>query len=169
MALAAATWGFLLRSTALATATAAIGSTMVFLTLAAYEGKPSGLFADRSIWGNNRWDAQARLGGPVDVFRFVDERVPQTAEIGLSGRLDYPFHPFFGPKLSRRLSFVAAGGPAPGTDWLVIGPRTDIRRCPEAWRPEFVGFGYRVERRVAPDACLEEQDEEVLAAKLDAP
>ena len=154
VALAAVTWGYLLRSTAFAATTAAVGSTMLFLTLASYEGKPSGLFSERSVWGNARWDAQSRLDGPAEVFRFVEERVPETSRLAVIGGIDYPLHPFFGERLSRHVSFVGARGPAPDADWLVIDTRSEARRCPEAWRPELVVIGYRVERRVGHDRCL---------------
>lgn len=156
VALAAATWGVLLRSNALAMATAAIGSTALFLTLAGYEGKPSGLFTEPSIWGNPRWEAQTRLSGSSEVLRFVEENIPEDSRIGLSLIGDHQIHPYFGPRLSRHISLVPHDGglPPAEADWLVLAPLTQVRRCRGAWQAEFSHQDWRVERRVAPDTCL---------------
>jgi uncharacterized membrane protein YciS (DUF1049 family) len=156
VALAAATWGVVLRSSALALATAAIGSTALFLTLAGYEGKPSGLLSEPTIWGNARWEAQARLSGSTEVLRFVEESVPEDSRIGLSLIGDHHVHPYFGPRLSRHVWLIPSdsGSPPADANWLVLAPSTQVRRCPDAWQPEFVHQEWRVERRIAADACL---------------
>lgn len=156
VALAAATWGVLLRSNALAMATAAIGSTALFLTLAGYHGKPSGLLAEPSIWGDPRWAVQTRLSGPRETLRFMEENVPENARIGISLPGNHHLHPYFGPRLSRHVSLVPRDGGEPPADieWLVIGPQTSVRRCRDAWQPEFIDQDWHVERRIGPDACL---------------
>jgi hypothetical protein len=156
IALAAATWGLALRSSVVALAAAAIGSTSLFLALATYDGKPSGLFGERPIWGDERWQAQTRLSGSSEVLRYVEESVPETAALGLALVGDHQIHPYFGPRLSRRVLLLpAAGGAAPPqASWLVLAPRTRVRRCPEAWRRELAHGGWSIERRLAADACL---------------
>ncbi len=155
VALAAATWGVVLRSNAVALAVAAVGSTALLLTLVGYEGKPSGLLSEPTIWGNPRWEAQTRLSGSTEVLRFVEESVPDDSRIGLSLIGDHHVHPYFGPRLTRHVSLVPSdGGAAPAdANWLVLAPSTRVRRCEDAWQPEFVHEGWRVERRLAPDAC----------------
>ena len=156
VALAAATWGILLRYRPVALAGAAIGSTALFLALANYEGKPSGLFSEATIWGNPRWEAQTRLSGPRHVFRFFDENVPADARIGVSLTDNHHLHPYFGANLSRHVSLVPAegGSPPAAAEWLVLAPETNVRRCTDAWRAEHVEGGWSVERRVAPDDCF---------------
>ena len=155
VALAAATWGVALRSRVLAPAVASIGSIAVFLALANYEGKPSGLGSEASIWGNPRWEAQTRLSGPREIHRFVHEGVPEDARLALSLPGNHHVHPYFGPRVSRHVSLVAGeGGSAPAdSEWLVLAPGTDVRRCDASWEPAFSHQGWSVERRVAPDAC----------------
>jgi hypothetical protein len=159
--LAAATWGVLLRYRAVAFAVAAIGSTALFLALANYEKKPSGLFSEASIWGAPRWQAQSTVAGyglNSDVLAFVERNVPGDAHMSLSLVGPQWIHPYFGPNLSRRVTLVAAaGGSPPGdADWLVVAPAGEPRRCPGSWASGHVNRnGWRIERRVAPDRCLD--------------
>ena len=157
VALAAATWSVLLRWNAVALAAAAIGSTALFLSLATYNGKPSGLFSEPTIWGNARWEAQTRLSGATEVLRFVEENVPEDARVGISFVGDNHVQPYFGPDLSRHVAFVPAEGGAPtaDTEWLVLDAGTRVRRCPGAWQRDFTHGGWNVERRLGPDTCLD--------------
>ena len=156
VALAAATWGLVLRRQILGRAAAGIAAVALFLTLANYEGKWSGLFFEPTIWGNPRWEAQTRLSGPRPVLRFVEENVPSDAWIGVALTGNHHLHPYFGPSLSRHVSLVNGAGAIPpaDADWLVLAPGTDVRRCPGAWWPDHTEAGWTVERRVAPDTCL---------------
>ena len=155
VALAAATWGLLLRRPILGNAAAGIAAVALFLALANYEGKWSGLFFEPTIWGNPRWEAQTRLSGPGHVHRFVEENVPADARIGVALTGNDHLHPYFGQSLSRKVSLVSGPGADPPADveWLVLAPGTDVRRCPGAWRPDHAEGGWTVERRVAPDSC----------------
>ena len=157
VALAAATWGLLLRVPILANAAAGIATVALFLTLANYEGKWSGLFFEPSIWGNPRWEAQTRLSGPRHVHRFVEENVPADARVGVALTGNDHLHPYFGPALSRHVSLVTgpAASPPADAEWLVLAPGTEVRRCPGAWRKDHAEGGWAVERRLAPDACLD--------------
>jgi hypothetical protein len=156
--LAAATWGVTLRSRSIAFAVAAIGATSLILALANYDGKSSGLFAEPSIWGMARWQAQTARN-PVryaGVVAYVEETVSEDADVALSVVGEDLIHPFFGPRLTRHLSLVAPDGGSPPEDaeWLVLAPEADVRRCSGSWRREYVdGTGWRVERRIAADDC----------------
>jgi hypothetical protein len=156
VALAAATWGLLLRSRVLAAATAAIGATAVFLALANYDGKPSGLFSEPTIWGNPRWQAQTRLSGSQEVLRFVQEGVPVDASLAVALPGNHQIQPYFGPTLARHISLIPieGGAPEPDAEWLVRAPGTTVRQCDGSWAVEFEHQGWSVERRAAPDACF---------------
>jgi hypothetical protein len=170
VALAAATWGILLRSPVSAGATAAIGTIALAMSLANYEGKPSGLwrvwepneepFVDiDSVWGDSRPRVQARLradGAEDAVFRHVDSDVPRAVNIAVAARENEYLSPYFGADLSRHVSLVADGGVVPPeAGWLVVSPSSVVRRCRDAWRQELsVEPGWSVERRLGPDACL---------------
>lgn len=156
VALAAATWGLLLRSRVLAGAAAAIGATAVFLALANYDGKPSGLFSEPTIWGNPRWQAQTRLSGSQEILRFVEEHVPVDARLAVALPGNHQIQPYFGPTLSRHISLIPLGGgiPESDTEWLVRAPGTSVRQCDGSWEVEYEHQGWSVERRVASDSCL---------------
>ncbi len=163
IALAGATWGVLLRSTTLAAVTAAIGSATLLLTLSNHALKPSGLAdpttaSSVSIWLKPRWDAQSTAKPDTrDVFRFVEEKVPADARIGVSFRADDFVYPYFGRRLRRHVTLISPrGGVVPAdTTWLVLDDRAVVRRCPGAWRAEVrVATGLRIERRIGPDTCL---------------
>jgi hypothetical protein len=156
VALAAATWGLLLRSTALSMATASIGTTAMFLALAADGTKPLGVFGEGTIWGTARWEQQGWLDAtPFTVWRFVEEQVPEDAHIAVSEPRNRLVYPYFGERLSRTVSLVRSGGrPEPNAEWVVVGPEAEVRRCPDAWRVEFRGQGFTIERRLAPDRCF---------------
>jgi hypothetical protein len=155
VALAAATWGLVLRLNVLGRAAAGIGAVALFLTLANYEGKWSGLFYEPSIWGNPRWEAQTRLSGPRHVHRFFAENVPADAHVGVALTGNDHLHPYFGEGLERHVSLVTgpAARPPADAEWLVTAPGTEVRRCPGAWKRGHAQGGWIVERRVAPDGC----------------
>jgi len=162
VALSAATWGVALRARPLAYATAGIGSAALFLALANYHGKPSGLFTADSIWAMPRWEAQTtRNGFGADVLRFVDASVPADARLSLAIRGDDWIHPFFGPTLSRHVELVSPrrGTPSREAQWLVLGPNAAVARCGGSWQAVFENeAGWRVERRVGPDRCPSPSD-----------
>jgi hypothetical protein len=157
--LAAATWGVALRWRSAAFAVAAIGATSCFLALTNYSGKSSGLYAEPSIWGMARWEAQT-IRNPVryaGVVAEVEKAIPEDAHVALSIVAEDVIHPFFGSRLTRRISLVAPDGGTPPDDseWLVLAPEAELRRCPESWRRTYEDDqGWRVEQRLAPDSCL---------------
>jgi hypothetical protein len=158
VALAAATWGALLRSTALASAVAVIGAITLALTLADYLAKPLGLGSERAVWGDARWQTQARLRGDGTrvVLRFVEEQVPKDSRMAISLRPDDFVFPYFGHTLDRHVSLVSGeGGTVPAdAEWLVRSPGLHVNLCPDAWRRELaLKSGWLVERRIRADAC----------------
>ena len=170
VALAAATWGVLLRWPVVAGATAGIGTLTLALSLANYQGKPSGLgqvwppddvpFVEvAAIWGDSRPGAQVRLRpaeGEVAVYDHFENEVPDTARLALVARENDYLSPYFGAHLSRHVSLIPNAGVVPAeAEWLVISPTREVRRCAAAWRSELeLTSGWRIERRIGPDACL---------------
>jgi hypothetical protein len=172
VALAAASWGALLRYRALAVSTAAIGTTAVALALANYQGKPSGLGslwasgdppppAVHAVWNDERWTVQAWLRpgdeGEDVLLQFVQERIPADAHVAVATRENDFLSPYFGARLSREISLVRDGeGVAEAAEWLVLSPRSAVERCSDSWAPALtLPSGWRVERRLAADACRE--------------
>jgi hypothetical protein len=170
IALAAATWGVLLRFRVVAAATAAIGATTLVLALANYLGKPSGLDAAwsrtesppaslDSIWGDDRAGAQARLRlgeSEREVFRYIERNVPANAHLGVAARENELLSPYFGARLSRTVELIHPQGGSVSADaeWLLLSPGSSVDRCREAWRRELLlEPGWRLERRTESDRC----------------
>ncbi|MCA1480991.1 hypothetical protein, partial [Bradyrhizobium sp. NBAIM08] len=95
MALNASLWGLAGRWQAVRVAVATASILAAFLCLANALGKPSGLqllkgAAPDTVWGMPRWQQQGLLRpspperGEIDTIRFVEERVPFDARIGLA-------------------------------------------------------------------------------------
>ena len=173
VALAAATWGALARWPAVAGAVAAVGVTSLALALANYQGRPSGL-ADvwprdeppvvsvSSIWAASRPEAQARLRpqeGEEIVYDYFAKTVPDDAAVAVVARENEYLSPYFGSRLSRNVALVSEGDAAPEpAEWLVIPPASNARRCRIAWTRELaLESGWRIERRIGPDTCLEDR------------
>ena len=136
VALSASTWGLALRLRPLAWGTAVIAAVTLLLTLSHYEGKPSGLrLLKRNratpVWDEPRWHLQAIRPGTGDVLRFVQERIPAKATIGLVVTPSDITYPYFGQRLQRTVRFVAEGHRKvpPDVTWLVVRPgsRVDMR------------------------------------------
>jgi hypothetical protein len=173
VALAAATWGVLLRWAAAAAAITTIAATALALALANHQGKPSGfgeLWASgdpppppvHSVWDEPRWSVQTWLRPGDDredvLFRFVDEQLPDDADVAVAPRENDFLSPYFGSHLSRHVSLVPDDGRGvpPDADWLVLSPGSSVAHCRGSWRTELaLDSGWRVERRTAPDACPE--------------
>ena len=170
VAFSAALWGLALRQRWLAVTLSA--ATVVTLTLAVvnYDGKPSGLplltrDASGPIWRMHRWEAQTVLyTGPVQepenhTIRYVEEHVPDDAQIGLFLRFNDWVFPYAGQHLSRTLTFLhpKQASPASAT-WLIAAPGATPAGCPGSWTlahsagTSTVGE-WQVWRRTAPDTC----------------
>jgi hypothetical protein len=169
VALAAAAWGALFRFPVVSGATAALGVTTLALSLANYLGKPSGLDAVwrrteappaslRSIWGEDRAAAQARLRfreSERELFEFVDREVPEDARVAVVARENDLLFPYFGARLRREVELIPPNGSAPpDAEWLVLSPRSSVRRCTTDWQRELeLETGWRIDRRVARNSC----------------
>jgi len=169
VALAAASWGILFRLPVVAPATAAIGTTALALSLANYQGKPSGLgdvwpreqirfVSLQTIWGASRPDAQARLRpeeGEEDVYRYLEDNIRADASVAVAARGNDFLSPYFGPRFSRDVWLASRTKDVhESAEWLVLAPGADARRCRAAWRRELAhGSGWRIERRIGPDTC----------------
>jgi hypothetical protein len=169
VALAAATWGVLLRWPVTAVAVPAVAVAAIALSLVNYQSKPSGLgrlvgvttqngFSVRSIWGAKRAEAQVRArGDPGEgaVIAFVEDQVPADATIAIAARENDFLSPYFGPRLTRTVVLLPPSSVVPATaEWLVLSPHARVRWCAAAWRRKLrVESDWRIERRVGPDAC----------------
>lgn len=171
IALAAATWGVFLRSTIASSIIVAVGTTSLALALINYVGKPAGLgeiwarsetpvLPLHSVWAASRADTQTRLRpetGEESVFEFLENTVPADARVAVAARENDFLSPYFGPRVSRHVTLLTPRSPSvpPAVDWLVLAPSTRAGRCTEAWRRELtLEVGWRIERRIGPDACL---------------
>ena len=170
VALAAATWGVLLRLPAVAAATAAIGTVSLSLALANYLGKPSGLaevwqprdpqfVSTDTIWGVTRSEAQGRLRPETDhavLYTYIEAQVPERAHVAIAPVANDFLSPYFGPRYTRPISLVPSEGVVDEeAEWLVRSPKASVRRCPESWRLMLeLESGWRVERRVSEDGCI---------------
>ena len=169
VALAAATWGLLLRWRVTAFAVPVITVVGLALALVNYQGKPSGLgpllgvesqfgVPVRSIWGSERVEAIARVRGDGDeeaVLRFVERDVPAGASIAIAPRTNDYLFPYFGMRMKRSVTLLRPSSVVPtGAEWLVLSPRARVQRCTDAWQRELaLETGWRIERRVGPDGC----------------
>jgi hypothetical protein len=184
IAMAAATWGMLLRFPVVRLTTAAVGATALVLTLANYLGKPSGLaeiwpqdeihvVTVNAIWGAARPDAQARLRpeqGEESVYRYLEHNVPADAHIAVAPRENDFLSPYFGPRLSHHVSLASrTRAVSEDAEWLVLAPAADARRCRAAWRRvRTFGSGWRIERRVNPGCRVAELGAPALAIGRDS-
>jgi hypothetical protein len=136
----------------------------VLLVLVNSLGKPTGvglLNGDpgRSVWTMARWEQQGILRSTpserdeVFTMRFVEERVPGDASVGIALVPNSFGFPYFGRNLGRRLNIVDEGDSVPdNVTWLVAAPSRSFRACRSAWRRERLGsFGWSVWRRVGDD------------------
>jgi hypothetical protein len=171
VALAAATWGVLLRWSVAATAVPVIAIAGLALSLVNYHGKPSGLGAVfevqspygvpiDSIWGFDRVEIQTMTRQDRDeeaVLGFVEGHVASDARVAIVPRENDFLYPYFGPRFTRTVALVRPLGLVPeDSDWLVLSPAALARRCADAWRRACaLESGWRVERRVASDSCIE--------------
>jgi hypothetical protein len=169
-ALAAAAWSVFARFFAASIAIAGLGATSLFLALANYQSKPSGLAElwpreDRpivsveSIWFNSRSEVQVRLRpdtGEEAVLRHLEREAPASAYIAVVARENDFLSPYFGHRLSHHVDLVAGKSPVPATaNWLVLPPSSSALWCRASWKTTLaLRSGWRVERRVRPDECL---------------
>jgi hypothetical protein len=156
-ALAAASWGLLLRWRPAAWAVVAIAATTVLLTAANDARRPSGLallagHKPRSIWHTPGWRGGPETRRDYDApVRFLAERIPAHAPVGLDVTPSDPVYPFFGATLGHRISFVGAGDrDASRADWVYVRPAHGVSLCRRAWQTAAVtAEGWRIFARRA--------------------
>jgi hypothetical protein len=167
VALAAASWGSLLRWPAVAWGLTGLAIVTAGMSIAMSMGKPSGLvlFEDDpgpvsrdSIWGRARVGQQGQLrpgGDEVDVMGFVEAAVPGQTSIALALRPNDYLSPFFGAELGRHVVLIQGerGQGLAGVAWLVTAPRTGAGECPDDWREEFGVGDWKVLKRVDDGSC----------------
>jgi hypothetical protein len=155
--LATATWGVVLRWRPVAWGVVAIAGTTLFLALANDEKRPSGLpllerNKPRSIWTTPRWTGVALRDDYDAPIRFLDQVVPDSADVGLAITTSDPVYPFFGRGLDRHVRFVYEDDlDAPsGVEWVFVRPGSRITLRASEWKTVIVTRdGWRILRRVA--------------------
>jgi hypothetical protein len=161
IALAAATWGIVLRWRPVAWGVVAIAATTLLLSLANDAKRPSGLpllagDKPRSVWHTPRWTGVALRGDYDAPIRFLDERVPDSADVGLAITPSDPVYPFFGRGLDRHVRFVYEHDrDAPkDVDWVFVRPEEPSSLCSRAWKLELrTDDGWRIMRRKGARTC----------------
>jgi hypothetical protein len=167
VSLCSATWGgFALRHRWVGTAIVGIASVTVVLSMVNSLGKPSGISlvgenVGRSVWSMPRWMQQGILRSTpperdeIMSIRFVEERVPDDAALGIAVTTNSFVAPYFGRKLRRTVTIIDEGDVVPpSVDWIVAAPGRVLAGCPAAWAREHRGrYGWTVWHRIGPDTC----------------
>jgi hypothetical protein len=143
MALAAATWGLLLRVRALGWAASAAATVTLVLSLVHYAEKPAGFAvlggsAATSVWTSSRLEvlAHSHARGGAGAVLALENRAKAGDTVALRIRQDDVSYPFFGGSLDRRIVFVGPGGAGLDTDadWLGVAPGLTAPTCAAGWR-----------------------------------
>jgi hypothetical protein len=159
--LAAATWGIVLRWRPVAWGVVAIAGTTLFLSLANDAKRPSGLQLleggkPRSIWNTPRWTGVALRDDYDAPIRYLDQQIPDSADVGLAITPSEPVYPFFGRGLDRHVRFVyEQDHDAPkGVNWVFIRPDHPSSLCAEAWSVALrTKDGWRIMHRNGARTC----------------
>jgi hypothetical protein len=161
IALAAATWGIVLRWRPVAWGVVAIAGTTLLLSLANDAKRPSGLpllegDKPRSVWTTPRWTGVALRKDYDAPIRFLDQRIPDSADVGLAITPSEPVYPFFGRGLERHVRFVYEDDhDAPrGVDWVFVRPDHPSSLCSDAWKVALTtADGWRILHRDGARTC----------------
>lgn len=157
VALAATTWGLVLRVRPFAWAAAAIAAVTVCLSFVHYREKPAGFAilggSDvESVWSESRPEvfAHSLAPGGSGTLGALEERAAAGDTVALRIRQDDVSYPFFGADLDRRIVFVDdTGGLDEKADWLVVAPGLSAAVCSAGWHSLPTGEpGWRLYRRV---------------------
>jgi hypothetical protein len=161
IAFAAATWGIVLRWRPIAWGVVAIAGTTLLLSLANDAKRPSGLpllerDKPRSVWSTPRWTGVALRKDYDAPIQFLDQRIPDSADVGLAITPSEPVYPFFGRGLERHVRFVYEhdrDAPA-GVDWVFVRPDHPSSLCGGAWKVALTtADGWRVLHRDGARTC----------------
>jgi len=138
VALAASTWGLILRHRWLAWGVIATAAATLLLGFVHSVEKPAGIRLLESgttsgVWGKSRETVQTwtRGGGIAEIVEFF-RREPRTGRVGLRQEEDDWVYPYFGSGLDREVVFLPTGASFDGLDWIVLG----------SGRPEQPGPGW---------------------------
>lgn len=155
MALAAATWGVVLRRRWLAWGVTSIAVATLLLAYVHSVEKPAGIRlldpgTARGVWGESRVVVQtwSRAGGTAEVAQFF-ARERSSGRVGLRIEEDDWVYPYFGRTLDREVFFVPVEASLDNLDWLVLRAGREEQPGPE-WSLAFKSEeGWRVYRRSA--------------------
>jgi hypothetical protein len=161
IAFAAATWGIVLRWRPVAWGVVSIAATTLLLSLANDAKRPSGLpllerDKPRSVWETPRWTGVALRKDYDAPIRFLDQQIPDSANVGLAITPSDPVYPFFGRGLERHVSFVYEHDrDAPvGVNWVFIRPDHPSSLCADAWGLALrTSDGWRIMHRDGARTC----------------
>jgi hypothetical protein len=161
VALAAATWGIVFRWRPVAWGVVAIAGTTLFLSLANDAKRPSGLQLleggkPRSIWHTPRWTGVALRDDYDAPIRYLDQQIPDSADVGLAITPSEPVYPFFGRGLERHVRFVyERDRDAPeGVNWVFVRPDLPSALCAAAWSVALrTKDGWRIMHRNGARTC----------------
>ena len=156
MALAAATWGVVIRFRWLAWGLVSIAVASILLAFVHSIEKPAGLrLLDREssagVWGRTREEVQTwtrSFDGTAEVAKFfAGEKA--SGRVGLRLEEDDWVYPYFGRHLDREVFFVPVEANLEGFDWLVLRAGRVEQPGPE-WTLAFESTdGWRVYRQSA--------------------
>jgi hypothetical protein len=159
MALAGATWGLVGRRRPAAWGLAGIAVTALALAVLNDSKRPSGLPllerpTPQSYWTTPRWRAVGSEVHVPDLIRFVDDRVPDDARIGLAITASDPGYVLLGPRLRRFEMLSAQASDVPGASWVFVSPLSrangTARLCGAWERSREAPNGWAAYRRVRP-------------------
>jgi hypothetical protein len=160
VALAASTWGLLLRVRPLAVAATAIATVTLALVVVHNDEKPAGFSvlggkSPASTWTMSRDEALAKaMGGAAGSLLAFDRRAADGATVGLRIGPFYISYPYFGADLHHRVVFIGDSGEGLSrhVDWLVVAPGLKVNTCTAGWQEvPSERAGWQLYRRVG--AC----------------
>lgn len=142
VALAGATWGLVGRRRAAAWGLGGIAVTALALAVLNDTKRPSGVAllerpAPASYWTTPRWEGVGREVHVPDLIRFVDDRVPSGARLGIAVTASDPGYVLLGRGLRPFALLHGGETDAPGATWAFVSPLAGSTAAPRlcaAWR-----------------------------------
>ncbi len=142
VALAAASFGVLLRVRPLATAVTAAAVLTAGLSVVHDAARPLGVTLFEPLeweapWGDPRGEVFAAYARDAreDAMAFQElQRLPHDVTVALAVARDTFLYPAFAPRGGRRVVFVGPDGAVPdAAQWLVVGPGRSTPSCAATW------------------------------------
>ena len=160
-ALAATTFGLILRVRAVATALACVAVVTLTLSLVHFRGRAMGVdllepVGELVAWSAPRWEVQSAFSRDRpevgETLRIVSEQVPSEATIAIARSFRMPLYQVMGGGPWRRTVFVRPDGSVPGeADWVALPLFVDQPLDPDTWQlvpGTGTGQAWRIYRRV---------------------